>query len=90
MLHINVWRRELLFFFRPAPALQPGSGGRGGDMEGAAGLSSVSTEELLRIITDTGGIQVTEAEAQRFRGKFKFKRGYSWLLVLISAVALMG
>ncbi len=59
-------------------------------MEGAAGLSSVSTEELLQIITDTGGIEVTEAEAQRFRGKFKSKRDYSWLLVLISALALMG
>ena len=48
-------------------------------MEGAASgtLSSVSTEDLLRMISDTGGFEVTEAEAQRFRGKFKSKRNYS-------------
>jgi len=52
---------------------------RGCDMEVAASgsLSHVSTEDLLKIISDTGGFEVTEAEAQRFRGKFKSKRNYS-------------
>lgn len=48
-------------------------------MEGGVGTNCVSTEELIKIVTDTEGIEVTEAEAQRFRGKFKSKLDYSWL-----------